>query len=411
MVSNAGNWLQTVALGAYMVDLTGKATWVGLIAVAAFLPMGVFAPLGGDLADRFDRRRFLLVANAIEAGIATVLAVVVARGEPSPWVIVGLAFCGGCVVSVRLPFIQALMPDLVQPEDLLAAASLGGAQYNLGRVIGPTIAGLVIAAWGFEWAFAGNALSYGAVILALLFIRVPAHQRKPATEPLLARLRAGARAARDEPGCRSAIMLIGLAAFFAAPFIALIAVKAASVVDGGNGEVAKATAALTTAQGIGAVIGALTLADFANRFGRRRLLVFHLLATPAALVLYGQAPNLALAVPALVLVGAMYIGILSGLNTVVQLRAPTEYRGRILSLHMLSLGGIYPLGALVQGRLADSLSIATTTTLGAVALVAVVVLLVTFRPHVLSALDDPPELVGHVPSEPEPATPDPQAVA
>lgn len=220
MVSNAGSWLQSVALGAYMVHLTGKATWVGLIAVATFLPMGVFAPLGGDLADRFDRRRFLLIANTIEAGVATVLAVVVARGDPSPWVIVGLAFLGGCVVSVRLPFIQALMPDLVPTDDLLAAASLGAAQYNLGRVIGPAVAGAVIAAWGFEWAFAGNAMSYGATILALAFVQVPLHERKHATEALWARLRAGARAARDEPGCRSAIMLIGVAAFFAAPFIA-----------------------------------------------------------------------------------------------------------------------------------------------------------------------------------------------
>ena len=410
MVSNAGSWLQTVALGAYMVDLTGKATWVGLIAVAAFLPMGVFAPLGGDLADRFDRRRFLLVTNAIEASIATVLAVVVARGDPSPWMIVALAFCGGCVVSVRLPFIQALMPDLVPADDLLAAASLGAAQYNLGRVIGPAVAGVVIAAWGFEWAFAGNAMSYGATILALTFVAVPRRERVPATEPLWARLRAGARAARDEPGCRSAILLIGVAAFFAAPFIALIAVKAASITSGGEDEIAKATAALTTAQGVGAVTGALTLADLANRFGRRRLLVFHLLATPVALILYAQAPNLATAVPALALVGAMYIGILSGLNTVVQLRAPTEFRGRVLSLHMLSLGGIYPLGALVQGRMADSVSIATTTTVGALALIGVVAVLASARPQLLRALDDPPEMAGDVPAQPEPATPDRQAV-
>ena len=410
MVSNAGSWLQTVALGAYMVNLTGKATWVGLIAVATFLPMGVFAPLGGDLADRFDRRRFLLITNTIEAGVATLLAVIVARGDPSPWIIVGLAFLGGCVVSVRLPFIQALMPDLVPGEELLAAASLGAAQYNLGRVIGPAAAGAVIAAWGFEWAFAGNAMSYGATILALTFVQVPRHERKHATEPLLARLRAGARAARDEPGCRSAILLIGVAAFFAAPFIALIAVKAASITSGGEDEIAKATAALTTAQGVGAVAGALTLADLANRFGRRRLLVFHLLATPVALVLYAQAPSVATAVPALALVGAMYIGILSGLNTVVQLRAPTEYRGRILSLHMLSLGGIYPIGALVQGRLADTLSIGATTTIGAVALIGVVLAVAAVRPGLLGALDDPPELVGRPPSEPEPVAPDRQVV-
>jgi MFS family permease len=386
-ISNAGTWMQTVAVGALVAKLTGSYGWTGFVQATAFLPLGLLAPVGGAIADRVDRRRFLMLANLAEAGCATCLAVIVATGNATALRIAGLVFVQGCITSLRLPFIQAMLPDLVGREDLLAAASLGAAQYNLGRVFGPALAGVVIAVGGFSWAFAVNAASFFAVIAALVFVRDLPPPPPSEPEPMLRRIRAGARAAWAEPGCRAAISLIAVAAFLIAPFIALIAAKALSLV--GRDDVARATAALTTAQGIGAVIGALSLAGLAMRFGRGRVLVFHLLTTPAALILYAAAPSVVTAVLALSLVGMLYIGILSGLQTVVQLRAPEAFRGRVLSFHTVALGSIYPIGTLVQGQLADVFGLQPVTTVFALALIAVVGGLLVFRPRFLAALDDP----------------------
>jgi MFS family permease len=386
-ISNAGTWMQTVAVGALVARLTGSYGWTGFVQAAAFLPLGLLAPVGGALADRVDRRRFLMLSNLAEAGCATLLAVMVATGNATAPRIAGLVFVQGCVTSLRLPFIQAMLPDLVGKEDLLAAASLGAAQYNLGRVFGPALAGVVIAIGGFSWAFAVNAASFFAVIAALAFVRDLPPLPPSDPEPILRRIRAGARAAWDEPGCRAAIGLIAVAAFLLAPFIALVAAKALSLV--GRDNVPDATAALTTAQGVGAVVGALTLPTLAHQFGRRRVLVFHLLSTPLALMLYAAAPTVGTAVLALALVGVLYIGILSGLQTVVQLRAPTAFRGRVLSFHTVALGAIYPLGAIVQGRLADTFGLRAVTTVFALAMVTVVSGLILLRPRALAALDDP----------------------
>jgi MFS family permease len=196
----------------------------------------------------------------------------------------------------------------------------------------------------------------------------------------------GGRAARAEPGCRAAIGTIVVVALLASPFIALVPAMAHRLThDGGRG-IASATALLTTAQGIGAVAGALAITPLAARFGRGRMLTRSLAVLPGVLALYGFAPSLAFAVPALFVVGLVYINVLSGLSTVVQLRAPTELRGRVLSLYLVGLGVSYPIGSLVQGPLADSLGLAWTTA-GAGALLAIALLVARLaRPGVFGAL-------------------------
>jgi MFS family permease len=234
------------------------------------------------------------------------------------------------------------------------------------------------------------------------------------------RIRAGARAALAEPACRSAILLIGVVALLASPFIALVPAVADRLVDGDNA-LGAATGALTTAQGVGAVIGALCVVPLADRIGLRRLLVADLVLCPLALVAYGYAPNVGTAVLALTVVGALYIGLLSGLSTVVQLRAPDAYRGRVLSLYMVALGVVYPIGALVQGAVADAVGLPATTAGFALALVVVVGVLAALRPDVLHALGEAdgavttaasaPVAPGAVAEAPEPVEPIPSATA
>lgn len=392
--------MQTVAVGALVTARTGQASWTALVAVAAFLPIGLLAPVGGALADRLDRRRWLAIANLVEAGLATLLTVLSATGRASPAVVTLVVLANGCVTALAFPFYQAIIPDLVAPDELLAASSLGMAQYNLGRVVGPALAGVLIASTSFTAAFAVNAASFLAVVIALAIIKVPDVPASGDDAGMWERIRAGARAARDEPGCRSAIGLIAVAALLVSPFIALVPAKAHLVSSGGDKATAGATAALTTAQGAGAVVGALMIAGLAARFGRRRLLVFYLLATPAALCVYAATPSVATAVAALAVVGALYIGILSGLSTVVLVRAPAQFRARVLSLYFVALGTIYPLGALVQGAVADQVGLGWATAGGASVLVAVVLGIATIRPDFLEVLDDPPPTVTPPPAAP-----------
>ncbi len=385
MVSNTGSWMQTVAVGSFVAARTGQRAWAALAFVAAFLPQGILSPIGGALADRLDRRRFLMMFSLLEGLVATTLAILVVQGRATPGIVTGIVAVGGSLVALRLPFNQALLPDLVPHEDLLAAASLTAAQWNLGRVIGPTLAAATIGLWGYEWAFALNAISYIAVIVAMMLVRVP-HHAPTISERIWQRIKDGARAAHAEPACRAAIGMMALAAFFAAPFIALISARALELTDGTDKALARATGVLTTAQGVGAVIGALLVSELAHRYSRQRILIFDLVATPFALIVYGYAPNLPVAAVALALVGSLYIGILAGLQTTVQLRAPAEFRGRVLSIFLVSLGGIFPIGGVMQGWLGDRIGLGHTTAIACAIFLLILAYVRTTRPHVLLAL-------------------------
>ncbi|HEX3426706.1 MAG TPA: MFS transporter [Acidimicrobiales bacterium] len=387
LVSNVGSWMQTVAVGALVTADTGRATWTVLVAAGAFLPIGLLSPVGGALADRLDRKRWLIIGNVVEVALAMVLAALVYAGDTGPALLTLVVTAQGCVTALILPFQSAILPDLVPRSEFLSAASLNSAQFNMGRVIGPAAAGVTVAAFGYGTAFVANAVSFLAVVIALCFIRL-APPAATSAQRLWSTIRSGARAAFAEPACRAAIVLIAVVALLASPFIALVPAVARSLTNGSKSSVAEATAALTTAQGIGAVLGALAIAPLAAAFGRGRVLVGQLAALSIALIGYALTPSLVLAAVALTVVGAIYIGVLSGLQTVVQLRAPDEFRGRILGIYLVALGVVYPVGALLQGPLADRIGLPVTTTLFATGLLVVLALTGVFRPDTLRVLGE-----------------------
>ncbi len=405
LVSNLGSWMQTVALGVLVYTHTGSAGagWAGLVAAAGFVPIGLLAPVGGALADRLDRRRWLILTTLAETTFAAVLAVLAGLHHDPPWALVVLSFLGGASGAIGFPAYQAMVPDLVPTEDLLGAVSLSSAQYNLGRVIGPAVAGLLLLSQNYAFVFGINALSFGAVLVALLLVRLPRPVPVSGHLSMAQRILEGARAAQAEPGCRSAIGWIAVVALLASPFIALVPAMARQFTGSGR-SLAVVTALLITAQGVGAVAGALALPGLALRFGRSTMLRAALFAVPVLLCGYALAPNLAFAIPAFVAVGAGYICVLSGLNTVVQLRAPVAARGRILSIYMMALGLVYPIGAVVQGRLANTHGIRAVTLAGAVVLFAVLVLAAVVRPAAFTNLADPTAIDGPIA---EVGTPDP----
>lgn len=394
LVSNIGSWLQTVAVGVLVTELTHQARWTGLVAAAAFVPIGVLSPVGGAIADRIDRKLLLVGTTVGETACAALLAVLVGTGHATPLGVTALVFAGGCMTALGFPAYQAILPDLVDRDDLLGASSLSMAQFNLGRVVGPALAGAVLVLGSYTWAFALNAASYGAVVAALLFVRLGPVAASDEPPGLWSRIRTGARGARAEPGCRTAILAIAVTALLLSPFIALIPAVAVKLFGEGKG----ATSLLIAAQGVGAVAGALALGSLAGRFGRRRVLVVNLLVLPVVVAGYAVAPTLAAAGVALMAVGAAYVGVLSGLGTVVQLRAPAVLRARILSLYMVALGTVYPLGAVLQGALGDRWGLRTVTAAGAALYLVVIVAAGLARPDLVAALDDPPPVAEDQPA-------------
>ena len=382
-VSNVGTWMEAVGVGILVTTSTGKAGWAGLVAAAGFVPTAVLAPVGGALADRVSRRTLLLTTNLVQAGFAGALTLLAASGNARPGAVTLLVLGAGCANALGFPAYQAMLPDLVPRAELLSAVALSSAQWNLGRVIGPALAGVVIGLGGYEVAFAINTVSFFAVFAVVASFRLP----PPATPDgasITRAIRDGARFMRRDPAMRFVVGCLSLNSLFAAPFIALIPAVALKVFD----DEKLGTAALVTAQGIGAVTMGLTLGALHARFGHRHVLVGFLVGLPLALVAYALSPTLVAAVVAMFFVGFLYVGALSSFTTIAQLQAPAALRGRAVSVLMMLIGALYPIGSIVQGAIADEIGLRATTAGAAVILGASLVLWRLLRPTASDALDE-----------------------
>ncbi len=338
-----------------MADTTGKPSWSAIVAGAAFIPAAVVGPIGSAMADRLDRRRVLIVSTAGSAMIAAVLAVWVGGGNAGPLGIAALSFLGGCVSTFGFASFQTALPDLVPREDLIAAIGLSNAEWNLGRVIGPACAAVAIAIGGIGAALWCNAISFVAVIIAVTMVQLP--DRTGERRPIFAALADGVRFAHGNPAMRRMLALMITTIFFAAPFIAFVSQMATNVFDGGSGS----TSFLVTAQGVGAVIAAVTMGGLSKRFGVWPLLTGSVLLLGPILIAYGLAPRLWLAGVGLALVGLLYGYAFTSFAGVAQVAAPDHMRGRVLAVNSFVLGLLYPVGTIVQGVLADVIGLRATT--------------------------------------------------
>jgi MFS family permease len=376
--------METVAVGIFVTTTTGRAGWTGLVAAAAFVPNAVLGPVGGAIADRLPRKRVLIATTVVQTALAGTLTLLAATDTARPGLVTLIVLAAGCVMALGFPAYQALLPDLVPRDDLPGAVALSSAQWNLGRVIGPALAGVVIGFGGFEWAFAINTLSFLAVIAVVASLRLPPPAPVRETS-IAAAIRAGARFASRDPGLRIVIGYMALNSLLAAPFIALVPAVALKLF--GNEEFG--TSLLVTAQGVGAVLMGLSLGSLFARFGSRRVLFGVLGGLPLALVAYAGAPNLAVGAVTIFVVGFLYLGALSSFVTIAQLRAPAEYRGRVMSLLMMLLGALYPLGSVLQGAIADRVGLRVTTAGAGILMAATLLVVRVLRPGVAHALDEP----------------------
>jgi MFS family permease len=354
MVSNIGTWMETTALSFYVAD-TSRASWSGVVAAAGFLPTAVLSPVGGAWADRFRRRNVMIWTNSASAVIAAAIAVIVATGHGSPGILALMSLAAGCANAIGFPSFQATLPDLVPPEQLVAAIGLSSTQWNLGRILGPTAAGVAIWIGGVPAALWCNAVSFFAVIVAVALAEIPLTPRTK--RPIFQAIRDSIQFGRTNPAVRSMLPLMFMIALIGAPFIGFIAQMATRVFHTQQ----SGTSLLVTAQGVGAVIAGVLMGNLTHRFGMRRTMLGAVTFFGPAIILYGLAPNIALAAVGVALAGGGYMACISSFSSITQQSAPAELRGRALSLNNFVLGFAYPLGLFIEGPLADATSLRTVT--------------------------------------------------
>lgn len=370
LVSNIGTWMETVALGYYVADTTGKASWSAIVTAAGFVPGAIVGPIGSAMADRLRRRRVLIVTNALSAAIAVFLAIWVGSGHATPLGLAVIGFTAGAVGMFGFPSFQVSLPNLVPRDQLVAAVGLSNAQWNLGRIIGPACAALAIAVGGIQAALWCNAASFFAVIAAVSMVHLPDGPGE--RRPVFAALADGVRYARGSQPIRRMIVVMVAVVGIGSPFIAFVPQMATNVFGGDE----RSTSVLVTAQGIGAVAAAFTLGGMTARFGIRRVMMTASFMMCVGLALYGTAPSIWLAAPALTLIGASYGFAFTSFAGVAQTNAPDEMRGRVLAVNSFVLGVLFPVGTLVQGALADSTSLRGVTIGSGVVLALTLMLLV-----------------------------------
>lgn len=354
MVSNIGTWMETTALSYYVAD-HAAASWSGVVAAAGFLPTAFLSPIGGAWADRFRRRNVMIWTNSIAAVIAAAIALIVATGDATPGLLALMALAAGCANAIGFPSFQATLPDLVPKEELVAAIGLSSTQWNLGRILGPTAAGIAIWIGGVPAALWCNAASFFAVILAIALAKIPETTRTK--RPILHAIRDSISFGRTNPAVRSMLPVMFLIALIGAPFIGFIAQMATKVFNTEQ----SGTSLLVTAQGVGAVIAGASIGSLTHRFGMRRTMLCAVVSFGPAIIAYGLAPNIIFAAIGVALAGGAYMACISSFSSITQQSAPPELRGRALSLNNFVLGFAYPLGLFIEGPLADATSLRAVT--------------------------------------------------
>lgn len=387
LVSNIGTWMETVALGVYVTQVTGRAEWTGGVVALTYGPGLFLSPVGGALADRFDRRTYVALGAMAQMFVASVITLLAFTHHLSVPLVAVAAFLNGCVNMLTGPAYSVLLAELVPPEDLHSALSLNSAQFNLGRVIGPLLATVVLAMGGIAWALLINALSFVAVLAALSRLR---GTKRPSTFALKGLLKSlwvdinrGMDVAMADKGIRLVLAGTFAIALFVAPFIGLVPVFAIRVFGLG----ASATSLLVTCQGAGAVVAAVGGGALVDAFGRKRVLEGSMLALGPIAALYWLSPTLTWAAVGIFMLGAAYMMALTGIHTVCQARPPRELRARMSSLYGMVLNSVYALAVWQQGALADRLGVRFITVSAAVFFLALMLTLKLLRPRSFDATE------------------------
>ena len=366
LLSLVGTWMQNVAEAWLVYTLTGSSAALGLVRFAGLAPVFVLALLGGDWADRANRRTILVTTQVAAMFLAFILAGLTLTGVIQVWHIVVLATCLGLVNAMDIPARQSFVVDLVEDKaDLPNAIGLNSSMFHLARVLGPSIAGVLLALVGAGWCFVINGASFIVVIAGLAMMRLPARTPAVQTTPLTTRIRRGLGYAWNAPDVRSTLGLIGLLSFFGTAYLVLMPVFAKEVL----GSDAKGFGMLMTATGAGSLAGAVTMALRRGTGGLWRMRFLAGLGFGVSLCLFAASRDLSLSMALLAPVGCCMVLFMATSNTLLQILTPDELRGRVMALFSMMFMGVAPFGALVAGLLAEHVGAGWTVGGGGVACV------------------------------------------
>ena len=351
LVSLIGTWMQAVAQSWLVLELTNSPFRLGLVGTLQFAPVLFLSFLAGALADRLPKRRMLVVSQSVMCAQALLLAALVYSGHVQYWHVAVMAAVYGLANTLDMPTRQAFIVAMVGRESLRSAIALNSAMFNAARVVGPALAGLVIASWGTALAFFLNGLSFLAVIGALLALNAEGQPRPSTGRSLREEIAEGVRYALRTPRIALVMSLVMAVSTFFFNYNILVPLLARDILS----QDAHGFGLLMTAVGCGAVAGAIGLASLGTERPPVSVLVGSALALGAATMLMAGVHRFGVAATLLVVMGFCGMLFMTGANTTVQLTVPDDLRGRVMSLHTLMFAGMAPFGAFLVGSVTEAL--------------------------------------------------------
>jgi len=360
LISMVGTWLQVIAQSWLVYRLTGSTVLLGLIGFCAQLPVLLLSPVGGTVADRVSRRGLLMVTASIAGTLALVLSgITLARVVQASHLFV-LAALRGLVNAFDGPARQAFVVEMVGKDDLPNAIALNSSLVNGARIVGPAMAGLIVASLGEGWCFALNGLSYGAVVLALATMKLAPRRAESGRRSAVAEIAGGFAFIRSNAPIRALLLLVGLVSLVAMPYVVLMPVFAEEILGGG----ARSMGILMGASGVGAFAGALLLATRNSVRGLGRWVAFAAAGFGVLLIAFSASRSLWLSAGLLVVAGFCVVVQMAASNTLLQTLAPDEMRGRVMAAYSMMFFGMAPFGSLLSGAAASRIGAPLTVAIG-----------------------------------------------
>ena len=360
IISLSGAWMQSVAQSWLVYRVTGSVALLGLIGFAGQFPIFLLAAFGGAVADRYDRRVILICTQTSAMATAAMLAFLTLSGLIEVWHLFVLATVSGVVNAFDIPARQSFVMDMVGRDDLLNAVALNSSVFNGARIIGPAIAGILVAAVGESWCFFGNAVSYVAVIAGLYVMQITPKINPVKKGSAIEKIKEGfVFVARTKP-IRSLMLLLGLVSLMGMPYAVLMPIFADEILHGG----VRGLGILIGASGLGALAAALTLAAKKNLKGLGRWVAVSSGVFGGFLILFSLSQTFWLSAFLLVPIGFSMMLQMASSNTLVQAMVPDELRGRVMAVYSMMFMGMAPIGALLAGSVANYLGAPNTVALG-----------------------------------------------